>query len=236
MAIPAVRANKAAIMSTTSGVTSFTQTSLAEASGWSQNDGIFLLVAVGVSGVSWTPTGFTTIQNTSAAGSSFWCGWARRGASAITYTIAWSSGSSYTEALMFAVSDVPTSGSIIDVSGTSGTSTRNPGNLDCPSVTTTGADRLAIACGANGLASAAGGWTAPSGYTVIANLTSVAQPAIACASKGVASAGAENPGAFANAVSGSSDVHEVTFAILPASVPGLSIPVAQQARLNQRFR
>lgn len=236
MAIPSVRTNKNAIMSQTAGVTSFTQTSLAEASGWAQDDGVFLLVAVGVSGVTWTPTGFTTIANTSAAGSSFWVGWARRGASAITYTIAWSAGSSYTEALIFAVSGVPTSGSIIDTSATSGTSTRNPGNLDCPSITTGGADRLVIACGANGLASAAGGWTAPSGYTVIANLGTVGQPAIACASKGVATAGAENPGAFANAVSGSSDVHEITFGILPASVPGLSIPVAQQARLNQRFR
>lgn len=224
MAAPAIRTNKAAIMSQTAGVTSFSQTALAEASGWAQDDIVILLVALGVSGVSWTPTGLTTILNTSAAGSSFWAGWARRGASALTYNIAWSAGSSYTEALMFAASGCPTSGSPIDVSASSGTSTRNPGNLDCPSITTTGAERLAIAAGASGLASASGGWTAPSGYSILANLTAVAQPAIAAAYKALTGAGAEDPGAFANANTGSSDVHEISFALLPAVVASLAPP------------
>lgn len=215
MASPIVRTNVAAIMSQSAGVTNFTQAALAEAAGWAQDDICILLVAVGVSGVTWTPTGFATIANTSAAGSSFWAGWARRGASALTYTIAWSAGSSYTEGLLFAVSGCPTSGSPIDVQATSGTSTRTPGNVDCPSITTLGADRLVIACGAAGAASAAGGWTAPSGYSILANLTAVAQPAIAAAYKALVSAGAKDPAAFANANTGASDVHELSFALLP---------------------
>ena len=191
--------------------TGFTAT---ESAGASEND-ILLMWFGNNDGNALTtpPSGWTLIyaNNSTSQSLSCWLYYIRRGASAPSYTVAWTN-SVYYEWSVTAWVGVITTGNPINTSATTGIlQNRDPANPDCPSITTTVTNTMVLAV-AGTWANLTSGFTPPSGYDLREGIIS---GALCLASKNVAVAGVEDPGAYSGAPAGSSNVDEITVALIP---------------------
>jgi hypothetical protein len=186
-----------------------------EPAGAAQNDILFMFFILGNTAPTITPpTGWSTLHSFATTnGVAIRLFWIRRGASAPSYAVSWGS-SFYYEVSVTAWSGAITSGNPYDVSATSGVTSRNPPNPDCPSVTTTVANTMVIAFGMSWSGWMSGGATAPAGYTG-ADLGAQATD-LAIAYKSKAAIGAEDPAAYSGTQFNSTDaVAEITVALKP---------------------
>lgn len=176
-----------------------------EPSGTTQGDVLVALFTVDAasSGIS-IPAGWTSIYNGVSATTKFrynLC-YTVRGPAAPLYTFTISGGSYYGEVSVLAFSGVHTT-SPIDISVDGGSSSATPANPDAPSATTTYYNGMSLAVGVGSNGSTTGGWTAPSGYSIVTGNTAGRSAVIA--TKALADPASENPAAYANAASGTAD-------------------------------
>lgn len=200
-----------------------------EPSGAAEND-ILIAWLIHDQGTSATaPSGWTVLNYFDSTSFNGQLAWIRRGSSAPSLT--WSFQFSNFEISLTAWRGCLASGSPINASAYATPTTRNPNNPDCPAVTTTVADTTVIAFGAAWGES--NPFTAPSGYTG-RELNAVDNGKICVASKAVASATTENPGAFGGGNSFSDEVIEGTIALAPAAVAGVAKPALMNSMIRRR--
>lgn len=168
-----------------------------EPTGTVQGDVLVALFIVDAGTTYTAPAGWTTIYSGVSATSSFRYAlmYVVRDASAPNLTWTYT-GSTYRELFILGFSGCDTTDPI-DASSQipSGNGTVNP---DPPVVTAVSSSAMALAIGINWAGSTTGGWGVPSGYTIRTDNTAANDGVIA--SKLLTVAGAENPGAFSNAV------------------------------------
>lgn len=194
---------------------SSTSSTPTEPAGTVQNDILFMWVVINSSPTITPPTGWTELYALSAPNSiQYRLYWIRRGSSAPSYTISWST-SQYNEISVTAWSGVATSGNPYDVTANNTPMSRNPSNPNCPSVTTTVANTVVIAFGVSW-----GGWSttagAPTGYSIAEGGVNGDHNDIGVAYIVKAAIGAEDPPAFTGTQGTADQVAEVTVALKPA--------------------
>lgn len=189
-----------------------------EPAGVAEGDILFLWVVVQGNNSSFNPPtgGWNLLYALPATSADVWLYWIRRGSSAPSYTSTWTT-SGYNEASVTAWRGALASGDPINVKSFNARTTRNPANPNCPSVTTTVANTQVIAFAMQWTGWNTGGATTPSGYALRESGGLAMDLAVASIFK--ASAGAEDPGAFANAQSGSNEVAEITIALAQTVAP-----------------
>jgi hypothetical protein len=195
--------------------TGFTAT---EPTGAAKDDILLMFSVISSSNTVNAPAGWTTaFTQTASNGVTTRLYWIRRGTSAPSYAVTWASANIYYEASVSAWSGVVTSGSPFDVTASNASTTKNPANPDCPSVTTTVANTVVIALGLSW-----NGWSTtaqpPTGYTIVEGGVNGSHHDIGVAYIAKAAIGAENPSAFTSAQFSVSDVvSESTVALAPAA-------------------
>jgi|GEM_PF-1511311 len=167
-----------------------------EPTGTVQGDTLIALCEMENNGTLTPPAGWTTIfSGTSATAQFNYClSYIIRGASAPNLT--WTFGASgYYELYIVGFSGCDTSNPI-DASAKTPDASGTSINPDPPLVTAISSSAMALAICDNWNGSDTGGWTTPSGYTIVTNNATGNDCAIA--TKLLTSSGPENPSAFGN--------------------------------------
>ena len=207
-----------AFRSQTANVATGTSVTGVEPSGTVQNDVmVAMYIVADPGGVPGIPSGWTSIYNGRSSTNHFYydlC-YIVRGASAPSLTFT-HTGSVYRELFILTFSGVDTT-TPINASTNGGNFTGNPPNPDAPSATATVANTMVLAVGIGWDGSTTGGWTAPSGYVIRSDNTVSNDGVIA--TKALATATAEDPGAFSNAFNaGNDDGWQATVILAPTAV------------------
>jgi len=191
-----------------------------EPSGTAQNDILIALYFVDqASATLGIPAGWSSIFNgASSTNFRYNLCYIVRGASAPSLAFT-HTGSVYRELHMLSFSGGDTNNPI-NASADGGTFIGNPPNPDPPSATATVANTLVLGVGIGWVGSQAGGWVAPSGYTIRTDNTPTDDGMIAV--KSLASATSENPGAFSGAFNTTADGWQATVILAPQPIPTVS--------------
>ncbi len=192
-----------------------TQPTGTEPTGTVQGDVLVALFEVQGSVTYTPPSGWTTIFSGTSFSSQFkyYLGYIVRGASAPNLT--WSyTGTAYRELYIIGFSGCDTTNPI-DASAQIPSASAANANPDPPAVTAVSSAAMALAIGDNWTGSNAGGWTPPTGYTVVTNNANGNDCAIS--TKLLSTSGTENPSAYGNV--GSSSATDYWAATVTLSPP-----------------
>lgn len=203
----------------TSGGSSVLTSNAGEPASAAQNDILLVLVVCGA-----TPTSTLSMAGGwSQVPGALWVGstsraavfWQRRGSSAPDYTVT-QTISQYIASCATCWSGCETNGNPWNVAVANAAQQRNPGAPDCPSITTTVPNTVAVALGMgwDGELNSSG-WGAPTGYSIANNGSVENLGDIAVFYKALATATTEDPSVFTNSAGTLSDVGELTLALMP---------------------
>ncbi|HSX06189.1 MAG TPA: hypothetical protein VLG92_00525 [Candidatus Saccharimonadia bacterium] len=198
----------------THSIATSTQPTGVEPTGTVQGDVLVALFEVQGSTTYTAPAGWTTIfSGTSFSGQfKYYLGYVVRGASPPNLT--WSyTGSAYRELYIVGFSGCDTSNPI-DASAQIPSASAANANPDPPAVTAISSAAMALAIGDNWTGSNAGGWTPPTGYTLVTNNANGNDCGIS--TKLLSASGTENPGAYGNVgAGGATDYWAATVTLSP---------------------
>jgi len=182
------------------GYTTGTSPSFSEPASAANGDALIVLYVCDAGGAPTFPGGWTSLYNGTQGAVTWRAGYQiRSGAPNMGFT---HTGSIYYEISVCCLTGTTTL-ALDSQSSTGSTGNGANHNPDMPSTTAVASASMAIAGGINYGGSQGGGWTASSGYTFRSRNTTGDDSGME--TKSLASAGAENPGAWANVVLGNQD-------------------------------
>jgi len=201
----------------THSIATGTQPTGTEPTGTVQGDVLVALFELEGSTAFIPPAGWTTIFSGTSASSQFgyYLGYIVRGVSAPNLTWTYT-GTIYRELYILGFSGCDTSNPI-DASAQTTSASGVAINPDPPPVVAVSSAAMALAIGDNWTGSNPGGWTAPTGYTIVTNNATGNDAAIA--TKLLSASGTENPTAFGNVgSSGTTDYWSATVTLSPPRI------------------